>query len=521
MRFPKGSVSQVGTTADSMGQKVTLKACFLGLIASVGGFMFGYVSGQISGYFSMSDYAKRFGHDNTFSAARQGAIVGLLSVGCLFGALIIGQVVDRIGRRMTICLSAFWACIGIIIEISSQHAWYQFAIGRFVTGLSIGALSVVVPMYQSESAPVVIRGFLISCYQLFVTLGIWVSNMVNWGTHKSYSDSSQWRITNGLGLLWALILGVGILLLPESPRYIYRKGQEGEARRIIGDLAGVDPNHLSVDDQINQMRAQLEEEKSAADVKWYEIFTGPRMMYRTVLGMVLQAGQQLTGINYYFYYGTTIFKSTGLTDSYVTQIILGSVNVISTFPGLWVAHNVGRRKGLIVGAVWMMVCFFIYAFVGHLKLNLADPTETPGIGKVLIVFACLDIFAFAATWGPLAWTVIAEMYPSRYRGPCMALATATNWFWNFLIGFFTPYITRKIDFYYGLVFAVCCGCLALIVFFFLIETKGHSLEEIDIMHVQRVNPINSAKWEPSRVPHKDVGGVKKSAGETNHPENNA
>jgi SP family sugar:H+ symporter-like MFS transporter len=150
--------------------------------------------------------------------------------------------------------------------------------------------------------------------------------------------------------------------------------------------------------------------------------------------MVLMAGQQLTGINYYFYYGTTVFQSTGLTDSYVTQIILRAVNIISTFPGLWVAHNWGRRTGLTVGAVWMMVCFSIYAFVGQLKLDLDDPSKTSGVGKVLTGFACLDMFAFAATWGPLAWTLIVELYLTRYRGSCMAIASTTNWLWNFLIG---------------------------------------------------------------------------------------
>lgn len=384
----------------------------------------------------MSDYARRFGDkDGKFSSSRQGAIVGLLAVGCLFGALIIGMAVDRFGRRLTISFSAFWACIGIIVEITSEHAWYQLAIGRFVTGLSIGALSVVVPMYQSESAPVVVRGILVSCYQLFVTIGIWVSNMVNWGTHSTYNNSAQWRITLGLGFLWAIILGVGVLLLPESPRHAYRNGREEEARKIIAGLAGVDPNHASINDQITEMRVQLEEENLAAGVKWHEIFTGPRMMYRTVLGMVIMAGQQLCGVNYYFYYGTTVFQSTGITDSYVTQIVLGVVNVVSTFPGLWIAQNVGRRKALIGGAVGMMVCFFIYAFVGHLKMDFADPFNTPAIGKVLIVFACLDIFFFAATWGPLAWLVVAEMYPPKYRAHCSAVATASTWFWNFMVGF--------------------------------------------------------------------------------------
>lgn len=460
----------------------------------------------------MNDFGARFGEPDgegnfIFSATRQGTITGLLPVGCLFGALIAGNIADTLGRRLAISISALWACIGIIIEVSSETAWYQFAIGRLVTGISIGALSVVVPMYQSESSPAIIRGILVSTYQLFITLGIWTSNMVNYGTHEMES-SAAWRIPNGLGFLWALILGGGILFLPESPRFAYRKGREDEARLTIAKLAGVAPDDKSVNDQITQIRVKLEEDQAGSDVKWYEIFTGPRMLYRTILGMILQAGQQLTGANFFFYYGTTVFAATGLTNPYVTQIILGTVNVACTFGGLVVVQKVGRRPALMIGAAWMAMCFFIYAFVGQFKLDHEHPERTPTAGSVLIVFSCLAIAAFATTWGPLVWAVVAELYPAKYRAPCMALATATNWFWNFMISFFTRFITDKIDYFYGLVFAGCCVALVIIVFFFVMETKDRSLEEIDTMHILRVNPITSHKWDGSQVPE----GVKNSSG---------
>src|SRR5687768_7166027 len=313
-------------------QRITLAACFLGLVASVGGFMFGYVSGQISGFFLMEDYLERFGEVNTatgeryFSAARQGTIVGLLSVGCLFGCLIAGRLADVIGRRSTISASAFFSCVGIIVQISSNRTWAQFAVGRLIDGLGIGALSVAVPMYQSESSPAIIRGVIVSCYQLFVTLGIWTSNMVNYGTN-SMSGSASWRIPNGLGFAWALVLGAGILCLPESPRYAFLKGREDEARKTIASLAGVDLHAASVNAEIDEIREKVQEMKEGSETKWYEVFTGPRMLYRLMLGILLQSGQQLTGANFFFYYGTTVFQATGLNNSYVTQVILGSVNV--------------------------------------------------------------------------------------------------------------------------------------------------------------------------------------------------
>ncbi|KAI0155101.1 general substrate transporter [Xylariaceae sp. FL1272] len=485
-------------------QRITFMACFLGLVASIGGFMFGYVSGQISGYFGMDDYARRFGQDNgdgtySFDATRQGTITGLLPVGCLVGALIAGKLADLVGRRMAISASALWACVGTVIEVSSEHAWYQFAIGRLVTGVSIGALSVVVPMYQSESSPAIIRGILVSTYQLFITLGIWTSYIIDWGT-ADMQNSASWRIPNALGFLWSLILGVGILFLPESPRYAYYKGRHEEARRTIARLAGVDENARTVNDQITQIRVKVEEDNSTVKAKWYEIFTGPRMLYRTLLGVTLQAGQQLTGANFFFYYGTTVFAATGLSDSYVTQIILGTVNVACTFGGLYVVQKVGRRKALMAGAGWIFICFIIYTFVGTYALDSSNPQNTPQAGAALVVFSALAIGAFAATWGPIVWAVVAELYPARYRAPCMALATASNWFWNFLISFFTRFITDAIHYWYGLVFAGSCLALVLIVFFFMIETKDRSLEEIDTMYMLHVNPIHSAKWDGSKVP---------------------
>ncbi|RDA86491.1 hypothetical protein CP532_2007 [Ophiocordyceps camponoti-leonardi (nom. inval.)] len=485
------------TSSRGVEERVTLLACVLAAVASIGGFIFGYVSGQISGFFLMGDYARRFGSprgDGTydFSAARQGTIVGLLSIGALIGALIAGKMADAIGRRLSISLSAFFTCIGTAIEVSSSTSWPQFAVGRLVTGLSIGSMSVVVPMYQSESAPPVIRGVIIASYQLFITLGIWAAEMVNWGT-EAIPSSASWRIPNGLSFAWALALGGGMLLLPESPRFAYGRGRVDEARRSIARLAGLPPDADAVNLQIADIQAKIDEEsESAAAFRWTEIFTGPRMLHRTMLGVVLQAGQQLTGANFFFYFGTTILAAVGISNSYVTQIVLGTVNVVCTIAGMWIVKRFDRRVTLMAGAAWMMVCFLVYAFVGHFVLDRANPMNTPTAGSVLVTFSCLAIAAFAVSWGPLVWTVNAELYPLRYRSACMGLATASNWFWNF-----TRFITDQIDYLYGLVFAGCCAALVLIVFFFVIESKDRTLEEIDTMYVRRVNAIKSSDWDTS------------------------
>ncbi|EPQ53105.1 hypothetical protein GLOTRDRAFT_79159 [Gloeophyllum trabeum ATCC 11539] len=484
--------------------RVPLVAIVLGAVASIGGFMFGYESGQISGFVQMSDFIDRFGENGKFSAAREGTIVGLLSIGTLLGCFISAPMADRFGRKYTISFWAFFYIIGVIIEITSNKVWVQFAMGRFTAGLGIGSLSTCVPMYQSESIPKAIRGAAVSSYQLFITLGIWTAYMVCYGTEGAYHNSAQWRIPNGLSALWAILLGVSVPFLPESPRWAYRVGRVDECRRNMARLNGCDPYSDLINQEIADIEEKLQAERAGGDHPWYEIFTGPRMLYRTVLGMVLQAGQQLTGANFFFYYGTTIFAATGLQNSFVTSIILGTVNVAATFPGLWIIEHCGRRKSLMAGAAWMCVCLFIYAFVGHYKLPNPDGTKNATAGNVMIVFTCLFIVGFATTWGPMVWASVTELYPARYRASATALATAANWLFNFLISFFSTFITDAIDYFYGLVFACCCAGLFFIVYFFMIETKNRSLEEIDTMYVLHVNPITSASWTPDSLKREGV-----------------
>jgi SP family sugar:H+ symporter-like MFS transporter len=216
------------------------------------------------------------------------------------------------------------------------------------------------------------------------------------------------------------------------------------------------------------------------------------MLYRILLGIALQSLQQLTGANFIFYYGTSIFNGIGLSNSYVTSIILGAVNFGMTLPGLYIVEHYGRRKCLMYGGAWMFICFLIWASVGH-EIIHSDPTNHSA-GIVMIVFTCLFIVGFATTWGPIVWAICGEMYPFRYRAVCMGVATAANWTWNFLISFFTPFINNTIDFRYGYVFAACCFLAVLVVFFFVNETQGRTLEEVDTMYVLHVKPWKSSSW---------------------------
>ncbi|KAJ5212879.1 hypothetical protein N7449_000048 [Penicillium cf. viridicatum] len=485
--------------------RITVRSLVMALFVSMGGLLFGYDTGQISGFQEMSNYLERYGELNAdgsyaFSTVRSGLIVGLLSIGTMIGALVGAPVADKLGRKWSITLWCMILNVGLIVQISSPDGhWYQMVVGRWVTGLGVGGCSLLVPMYQGESAPRHIRGAMISCYQLFVTLGIFLAYCINLGTH-TMDDTAQWRITLGITFLFALVLGGGMAFFPESPRYEFRHGKAESAQTTLAKLYGIPENHVRILEEMREIREQFEAESD--DQKWHEFLTAPCMFYRIALGMVLQSLQQLSGANYFFYYGTTIFEGAGLSDSFVTQCILGAVNFGTTFGGLYVVENFGRRKSLIFGAIWMFVMFMIFSSIGHFVLDVETPTNTPNAGKGMIVVACLFIAAYAMTWGPMVWAIVAELFPSKYRAKGMALATATNWLWNFLISFFTTFITKEIDFAYGYVFAGCLFVAVGVVYFFVIEGKGRTLEELDWMYVNKVVPWKSSNYEiPER--HQD------------------
>jgi SP family sugar:H+ symporter-like MFS transporter len=302
-----------------------------------------------------------------------------------------------------------------------------------------------------------------------------------------------------IGYIWAIFLCIGMFMMPESPRYDIRNGFHERAFKTMTSFYGVSVNHRAVAVETAEINANIRASQGVH--AWYEVFTGPRMAYRVALAMGLQMLQQLTGANYFFYYGTTIFKGVGIENSYVTSMILGGVNVGTTFLGLYFVEHFGRRKCLIGGAIWMFICFIIFATIGHFRFDRAPvgSSDAKTYGTVLIVFACLFIAGFASTWGPMIWAVNSEMFPYRYRANAMAMATASNWFWNFLLAFFSPFITGDIGYLYGYVFAGCNIAAAAVIYFFLIESAGRTIEEIDTMYLIHVPPIQSSKWTSEMI----------------------
>ncbi|KAG5735436.1 High-affinity glucose transporter ght2 [Termitomyces sp. T112] len=486
------------------GVPVGYVAILLALVASMGGFIFGYDTGQISDILLMDDFLVRFATCSTpgvastchFSTARAGLIVSLLSIGTLVGALLGAPIADFLGRRYAMVVECILFIIGVIIQITATNAWQQFGMGRWVSGLGVGALSAAVPMYQAETAPARLRGTLTATYQLFITFGILVAYCISIGT-RHMPGAGSWRTVVGIGFIWPFILMCGIIFMPESPRWLASHGRPKEARHSLARSHGIPRDQENSDPFLNakveEVSTSIEHERRIC-AGWIDCFRPKhKTLYRTLLGMTLQSFQQLTGANYFFYYGATIFQSVGIEDSFITQIILGAVNFGCTFGGLYVMQRFGRRLPLIIGGIWQSCWLFVFAAAGTAK----TPQNNPGIGKLMIVSACMFILGFSTTWAPGIWILIGETFPTRTRAKQGALSTASNWLWNFLIAFFTPFIVFSIDFRYGFVFAACNLVGAVIVFFFLYESSDLSLESVDLMYNDpKCRPWTSRQWAP-------------------------
>ncbi|CCC70794.1 hypothetical protein NCAS_0F03100 [Naumovozyma castellii] len=473
------------------------------IMIAFGGFVFGWDTGTISGFVAQTDFLRRFGqkhHNGThyLSKVRMGLMVSIFNIGCAFGGIILAKSGDIYGRKMGLIIVVCIYIVGIVIQIASVKAWYQYFIGRIISGLGVGGIAVLSPMLISEVSPKHMRGTLVSCYQLMITAGIFLGYCTNYGT-KNYSNSVQWRVPLGLCFAWALFMIGGMTFVPESPRYLVEVGKIEEAKRSIALSNKISADDPAVLAEVDNVQAGVEAEKLAGNASWGELFqTKNKIFQRLVMGCMIQCLQQLTGDNYFFYYGTIVFKSVGLEDSFQTSIVIGVVNFFSTFFALYTVDRFGRRRCLLWGAATTTVCFVIYASVGVTRLypNGKDQPSSKGAGNCMIVFTCFYIFCFATTWAPIPFVINSETFPLRVKSKCMSLAQGCNWLWGFLISFFTPFITGAINFYYGYVFMGCLCFSFFYVFFFVPETKGLTLEEVNTMWEEGVLPWKSTEWVP-------------------------
>jgi MFS transporter, SP family, sugar:H+ symporter len=333
-----------------------------------------------------------------------------------------------------------------------------------------------VPLYQSETAPKWIRGTIVGSYQLAITIGLFIAAIVNNGT-KDRNDSGSYRIPVAIQFAWAIILIGGLLILPETPRWLVMKGKHEEAARSFSRLRRLEPTHPAIVDELNEVRANHEYELTLGKASYIQCVQGT-VRKRLLTGCMLQALQQLSGINFIIYYGTSYFLRAGFQNPFIIQLIINSVNMVSTLPGLYLVEKLGRRGLLLLGAVGMTVSQFIVAIIGTTAGTVNLPAQ-----RAAIAFTCFYIYFFASSWGPVAWVVTGELFPLKVRAKALSITTATNWLFNFVLTYSTPYLVNadkanlqsKVFFIWGSL------CLIAIVFVYtmIYETKGLTLEQAD------------------------------------------
>ncbi|GAA5836437.1 hypothetical protein JCM3766R1_001595 [Sporobolomyces carnicolor] len=474
--------------APAIAKKLTFMGVFTAAFAAFGGFLYGYDTGYISGVKEMDSWLRIFGTlqpDGTYllSSGDNSLVTSILSAGTFCGALLAFPAGDMLGRRFGIISFLCLFFIGVALQTAAKNI-ATFVVGRVFAGLGVGGTSCLVPMYQAEVAPKAIRGAIVAAYQWMITIGLLIAAIVVNGT-KNMNSRAAFEIPIGLQFIWGAILIVGLAILPESPRWLLLKGRDEKARKALSRVLRADPDSAEVNEELAEIAANIHHERSLGTATYLDCFKGGpgKNGLRTWTGIGLQALQQLTGINFIFYYGTQFFKNSGINNPFIITIATNVVNVGATVPGMWAVDKLGRRSLLLYGAAGMAISQLIVAIVG-----VATPADNQASQKVLIAFVCIFIAHFAATWGPLAWVVTSEIYPTTTRGKQMSMSTASNWLLNFGIGYATPYLVDDVPGSAGLksnVFFIWSGCCFLcfaFTFFLIPETKGLSLEQVDILY---------------------------------------
>lgn len=430
---------------------------FIAIIAALGGLLFGYDTGVISGAILFIN--KEF----QLTSFDTSIVVSAVLVGATIGALIGGILADVIGRKNTIIISAMVFAIGALLTALALDMATLIS-GRIILGLAIGAASMTVPLYISEVSPPSIRGKLVSLNQLFVTVGILSSYIIDY----FLSLDGLWRWMLGLAVVPAVILGVGMLFLPQSPRWLVKRGRAQEARQILRRLLNPAEAEAEIIDIEGNLRIQ---EKG-----WRELFERS-MVHPLIIGIGLAILQQVTGINTIIYYSPTIFEMTGInlaSTAIFASLSVGIVNVLMTVVAIMVIDKLGRRPLLLIGIAGMSLSLAV--------LGTAFAIEESGalLGWITVISLMFYIASFAISLGPIFWLMIAEIYPLPVRGRAMSMATIVNWGANLIVALT---FLGLIDLFGKAGTFWCYSIISIgawiFVFFLVPETKGRTLEQIE------------------------------------------
>ncbi len=432
------------------------------LVAAVGGFLFGYDTAVING---ANQYLKGHFHLDSVQEGMAGASAIL---GCIPGAMFAGFLGDRFGRRRVLFVcAALYALSGVLSAM--PRTFSEFLAARFISGLGIGASSMICPVYIAELAPAAWRGRLGSLFQLGIVTGIFLTLFFNALIQglgdEAWNTASGWRWMLGAEVAPAALLLTVLFFVPESPRWLVQAGREPEAAVILGKVGGA--AHAAR--EITAVRDVLGQEEG----RFAELFHA-RFRRPLLIAVLLMAFSQFSGINAIMYYSTKIFATAGIgvKNSFSSSVIVGLVNLLCTFVAIALVDKAGRRRLLLAG---LSVQVLALAWVGAMF-------HFGGNGPVLLAAILLFIGAFATALGPIPWIVCSEIFPTKIRGRAMSLATFTIWSACYLVAQTFPMLNDNPAIGPAKTFWIYAACSLVALIFVaarLPETKGRSLEEIE------------------------------------------
>ncbi|MDQ1084461.1 MULTISPECIES: sugar porter family MFS transporter [Microbacterium] len=459
------------------------RAIGLSVAAAVGGFLFGFDSSVING--AVDAVESNF----ELTQVLTGFVVAVALLGCAVGAVVAGALSDRWGRLKVMLLGA------VLFFVSSIGAALTFSVPdlilwRVMSGLGIGIASVVAPAYIAEVAPRQIRGSLASLQQLAITLGIFgallsdavLANSAGGAANELWLGMEAWRWMFLVGVVPAAVYGILSFTVPESPRFLLAKGRSDEARAIFARL--VPPADL--EKTMKDLTQAIETDRKNANVS----LRGPVLGLQRIvwIGIILSAFQQFVGINVIFYYSTTLWKAVGFqeSDSLLISVITSVTNVLVTLVAIFLVDRVGRKPILLTGSVLMTLSLGAMALAFTFAQGSGSDVSLPAPwGTVALVAANLFVVGFGASWGPLVWVLLGEIFPSRIRGRALGVAAGAQWIANFAITVSFPAMSSwSLPLTYGM-YALFAALSFFYVAFRIPETKGMELEQAETLFVEK------------------------------------
>lgn len=436
------------------------------LVAALGGLLFGYDTGVING--AIGPLKSHF----ALSPAQEGWATGCALIGCALGAAGAGLLSDWLGRKKVLMVSAVLFLVSAIGTAIPQHI-VTFIIYRMIGGLGVGAASMTSPMYIAEISPARIRGRMVSVNQLAIVTGFMVVYFVNYFIDMQgdalWNQRIGWRWMFGSESVPAMVLLVLLFFVPESPRWLTKRGRDDEALEILTSADG----SARAGEQLGQIKEAIAMESSSVTQ-----LLRPGMRVVLVIGVALAILQQVTGINVFLYFGTEIFKKMGSeTNAALLQtVVVGAVNLTFTVVAIWTVDRLGRKPLMLIGATGMGTCL--------LAMGLAAYYQRAELWLLLFILGYIACFALSV--GPVVWVILSEIFPTRIRGRAMAIATVCLWIANYIVSQTFPMMDEQPwlveTFHHGfpfLVYGGFCVVLAVFVWRLLPETKGKTLEEIE------------------------------------------